>query len=299
MLALIAGTGDLPPALVARLPAKPLICALEGFEPAVTPDIVFRLETLGSLLDTLRSAGVDRLCMAGAIARPQIDPSRIDDATKPLLPVVMTALTQGDDGALRAVIKVFEDAGFTVEAAHDIAPDLLPGPGVLTKSQPADWHRADASAGQGAVADLGARDKGQACVVRMGRVVAVEGPDGTDAMLRAFHADLRQSNDDGLFGMFDAVGDTLGDVADWLSGDAGNPPRTADDGILFKAPKPAQDRRADLPVIGVGTALTAAEAGLAGIVIEAGGVMVLDLPSVVQTLDAQRMFLWVRPKEEG
>jgi hypothetical protein len=32
---------------------------------------------------------------------------------------------------------------------------------------------------------------------------------------------------------------------------------------------------------------------LAGIVIEAGAVMVIDLPQVLSVLDAQRMFLWV------
>jgi DUF1009 family protein len=67
-------------------------------------------------------------------------------------------------------------------------------------------------------------------------------------------------------------------------------------GILFKAPKPTQDQRADLPLIGLRTVMMAAEAGLDGIVIEAGGVMVLDLPTVRKVLDAQGMFLWVRPR---
>jgi DUF1009 family protein len=43
--------------------------------------------------------------------------------------------------------------------------------------------------------------------------------------------------------------------------------------------------------------MLAAKAGLAGIVIEAGGVMVLDLAAVIETLNAHGMFLWVRPRE--
>lgn len=300
MLALIAGTGDLPPALLARLPEKPLVCALEGTMPAVPVDMVFRIETLGSFLETLKLSGVDQVCMAGAISRPQIDPSRIDDATKPLLPILMQAIAMGDDGALRAVIGILQDAGLSVLAAHQIAPDLLPPAGIPTLAKPADWHREDAVAGEAAVAEMGARDQGQACVVRLGQVRATEGPDGTDAMLRRFHEDLDRSNDgDIVSSVIDGVGDALGDIADWLSGDEGAAPKTADDGILFKAPKPGQDRRADLPVIGVGTAIAAAEAGLAGIAVEAGGVMVLDLPGVIATLDAQRMFLWVRPKGDA
>jgi len=65
-------------------------------------------------------------------------------------------------------------------------------------------------------------------------------------------------------------------------------------GILFKAPKPGQDRRADLPVIGPDTARNVVAAKLSGIVIEDGGVMVLDLPQVRRILDAAGAFLWVR-----
>jgi hypothetical protein len=66
-------------------------------------------------------------------------------------------------------------------------------------------------------------------------------------------------------------------------------------GILFKAPKPGQDRRADLPVIGPGTAEGVARAGLSGIVIEAGGVMMLDASDTLARLDGAGLFLWVRP----
>ena len=69
-------------------------------------------------------------------------------------------------------------------------------------------------------------------------------------------------------------------------------------GILFKGPKPNQDRRADLPVIGVGTAQGVVAAGLDGIVIEAGGVMVLDLPEVLEILDGADKVLWVRPRTQ-
>lgn len=257
MLALIAGTGDLPPAIVARLNVVPVVCALDGFVPSVPVDVTFRLETLGSLLADLKTRGVTQICMAGAIQRPQIDPSMIDAATLPLVPVVMAALAQGDDGALRAVIGVFEAAGFVVKAAHEIAPDLLPQAGIATKATPLAVHRGDAGVGEAVVAQMGAADIGQACVICDGLAVATEGAAGTAAML-------------------DSV--------------------TATGGILFKAPKPGQDRRADLPVIGLETVAQVVTAGLAGIVIEADGVMVLDYDGVCAALDAQGLFLWVRPR---
>lgn len=268
MLALIAGTGDLPPALVAALPQRPLILGLSGNDPKVTPDFTFRVEHLGSVLKQLKDKGVTRVCMAGAITRPDIAPDAIDAATMPLVPQLQAALVHGDDGALRMVIAIFEAAGMQIVAAHEIAPGLLPEPGVQTKAKPDDMAKTDAKVGEAVLAEMGRSDSGQACVIRSSSVVAKEGPDGTDAMLMR------------------------------LATDHDRPGRTGDKiGILFKGPKPNQDRRADLPLIGPGTVFAAVNAGLAGIVIEAGGVMVLNQDEVLRRLDDHGMFLWVRPRD--
>lgn len=252
MLALIAGTGALPAALVERLQKAPLICAVDGYAPTLPVDISFRIEHLGSFLNRLKEKGIDQICMAGAVRRPTIEIDAIDSATRPLVPMIQTALTSGDDGALRAIIAVFEDQGFDVVAAHTLAPDLLP-----EATAPMGRHEVDARIGASEIALMGVADIGQACVVQRGQVIAREGPEGTDAMLSE-----------------------LEDVTD---------------AILFKAPKPQQDRRADLPLIGPETARLAVSVGLAGIVIEAGGVMVLDHDEVVEILNAHGLFLWVRP----
>ncbi len=290
MLALIAGTGDLPPALVTRLPARPLVCAMAGFRPAITPDLTFRIEHLGSFLNALHARGVTEVCMAGAVTRPMIDPAAIDAATKPLVPRIMEAIAQGDDGALRAIIAIFEGAGLAVRAAHDIAPDLLPEAGVLTRTPVSLATRQDAVSAEQTVAEMGRADIGQACIVRGGRVLAREGQAGTDAMLAQF-----APSDDPLWGAVDGLGAVLGSAAEWLSGEQGEPV-DARGAILFKAPKPDQDRRADLPVIGPQTAKGVVAAGLAGIVVEHQGVMVLERDVVLSVLDAAGLFLWVRPK---
>lgn len=264
MLALIAGQGELPAALVARLPQRPLVCAMQGFAPDIAADLTFRLEHLGSLLTVLHKRGVRHICMAGAVRRPPIDPTEIDAATVPLVNRIVGALAKGDDGALRAIIAIFEEAGFTVVGAHEIAPDLIPPVGVLTTTGPSPETPADARCGQETLLQMGAADSGQACVLRAGEVLVREDAAGTDAMLARLR---RAEGADGI----DARG-----------------------AILFKGPKPQQDRRADLPVIGPATARAAVAAGLAGIVIEAQGVMVLDLPTVIATLDQAGLFLWVR-----
>ncbi len=260
MLALIAGQGGLPGALVQAPDDAPLVASLEGFTPDnLTPDITFRLETLGSLLTELKLRGVDEVCLAGAVRRPSVDMNAVDAATKPLVPVIVKALRDGDDGALRAIIEVFEQAGFAVRAAHEICPGLLPAIGTETVAKPTPDDDEEIIRAGTVLAALGAADIGQACVVHRGQILAVEAGFGTDWML------------DSLAARPDGRG-----------------------GLLFKAPKPGQDRRADLPVIGPDTVKRAAKAGLDGIVIEAGGVIVLDRAATIAAANDAGLFLWVR-----
>jgi len=289
-LALIAGEGGVPPHLVRVLLARgevPLLCEVEQFPSQVAGDLPrlgFRLETFGSLLVELRTRGVTRLCMAGAMRRPEGDPSRIDAATAPLVPRLSAAMAKGDDGTLREIVAIVEEAGIAVIGAVEIAPDLLPEAGVLAGALHPDV-RASMPAAEAALAEMGRSDTGQAVVLRGGTVIAREDARGTDPML----ADLAQGADWTLDPL-DIADRALGAAADWLSAaDAQDAPA-----FLYKAPKPGQEMRVDMPVIGPDTVVRAAAAGLAGIVIEAGGVMVLDRARVIEALAGARMFLWVR-----
>lgn len=261
MLALIAGRGLLPVEVQRHAVAAGeavIVCALEGVETDIATDIRFRIEKLGGLLKTLRKRGVTRVCMAGGIDRPKISLAPLDAATLPLLPRVRAALSKGDDGALREVIAILEDKGFEVVAAHDLVPDALPAAGIFTGTDPDERMRKDAAKGEAVAHGLSVLDIGQACIVRGGQVIAVEAQPGTDWML-----------------------------ASLTGGEAGG-------GILYKAPKQGQDQRVDLPVIGPETVRRAATAGLRGIVIEAGGVMLLDPTSCRAAADAAGLTIWVR-----
>ncbi|RBI85092.1 LpxI family protein [Rhodosalinus halophilus] len=297
MLALIAGEGALPAAVAAAQTRAPLICALRGHVPeGLTPDITFRLETLGGLMEMLRAQGVTEVCLCGAIGRPAIDLGAIDDLTWPMVPRMREALQRGDDGALRVALELFEGEGFGIVAAHEAAPSLLPPAGVLTEAQPRPDTAAEADLGAQVVAEMGAADQGQACVIRGARVVAREQADGTDAMLARLAPPRGGAPAQGAGDPFswaaDMMGDMLGGAADWLSGQEAEAEARA--GILYKAPKPDQDRRADLPTIGPRTVPAVAAAGLAGIVVSAGGVIVLDRAATVAACDRAGLFLWVR-----
>lgn len=182
-----------------------------------------------------------------------------------------------------------------VSAAHDIVPDVLPPAGVLTRSGPGAAAERDVARAVAAHRSMGAADVGQALVVAQGMVIAVEAQPGTDWMLASLLARGGERLPTG--GLFD---DPFGVAADMFGGPAvGSRPRRdpslPEGGLLYKAPKPGQDLRADLPAIGPATVRGAVAAGLEGIVIEAGGVMLLDRDEAVRAADAGGLFLWVRP----
>ncbi|MEM9425510.1 MAG: UDP-2,3-diacylglucosamine diphosphatase LpxI [Pseudomonadota bacterium] len=258
MLALIAGQGGLPGELVAAVEDRPLIAALDGFSPdAVQPDIVFRIEHLGSFIAELTARGVTEVCFAGAVRRPPIDQSAIDAATLPLVPRIAAAIGQGDDAVLRTILQIFEDAGFHVVGASALAPALLPRAGLLVGGVPAA-AQPDIARARAIHAAMGTVDTGQALVVHKGQALALEGLFGTDWMLASLAA-----RPDGR------------------------------GGVLFKAPKAEQDRRVDLPTIGPDTVSAAAAAGLDGIVIEADGVLVLGRDQVVASADSHGLFVLI------
>lgn len=260
MLALIAGQGALPAHLVAACDTRPLIASLERFPPdTVTPDLTFRIERLGSFLQTLKDKGVRDVCFAGSLQRVPLDATEIDPATLPLVPRMMEALQSGDDAALRAVLTFFEDAGLTIRAAQDIAPDLLPDTGTLSDAQPDEAAKEDAMRAQAILETMGGADIGQACVVHKGQALAVEAQYGTAWMLESL-----KNRPDGQ------------------------------GGLLMKAPKPKQDHRIDLPAIGPDTIAQTKAAGLSGIVVQQGGVMILERAQTIKDADAAGLFIWVR-----
>lgn len=291
---MIAGQGALPRRVAKALAGTDwFACHLDGFLPeGVGQSRGFRLEELGGFLTSLKDADVAQVVFAGDIARPALDPSRVDGATQPLLPRILQGLRDGDDAALRAVIATFEEAGLRVVAPSDLDPTLTELP---LAGQPGEVDLADIARAVDVHAALSPIDVGQGVVVARGRVLAIEAAPGTDFMLATLAARPPQPPRAAAGGF-----DLFGGAADWLSGgpaQSGLPPfDKPDGGVFFKAPKLGQDRRIDLPAIGPETIRRCAAAGLNGLALEQGGVMVLEPEDVAAQLRSSGLFLaaWSR-----
>jgi DUF1009 family protein len=206
------------------------------------------------------------------VARPDFTSLVPDLKGLMLLPKAIAAARKGDDALLRLLVGEFEKAGFAVEGAHEVMEDLSLRAGPLGAHAPSEADLADARKALEVARAIGRLDVGQAAVVAHGLVLAVEAQEGTDAMLAR-----------------------VAELPPHLRGRPG-----AGVGVLAKAPKPIQETRVDLPTIGLATLQGVARAGLAGIVGEAGRLLVLDREAVIALADELGVFvLGVEPPKDG
>jgi lipid-A-disaccharide synthase len=237
------------------------IVAIEGeADPGIArfPHTWVSWGQVGRMVTTLRNTGA--MVIAGGVRRPDLWKLRPDWGFFVSLPQILEMMAGGgDDSVLSRVVRFFEAKGIEVRGAHEVVPDLLAGAGPAGALSLDPHARADAELGFAVRAALGVLDAGQAVVTDGGRVLAIEGAEGTDAMLRRV-ADLRGARQS-----------------------------TAPGGVLTKGPKPGQELRVDMPAIGPRTVEAVAGAGLAGVAIEAGAVLLLDRDDAIAAADANRI----------
>lgn len=263
-LGIIAGGGHLPALLLAHCQKRGVqsfAIALEGF--ADHPDVfkadheVIGLSRVGKIIKALKDKNCSHVCMIGPIKKPSLRSIIPDARGALLLPKLLGAAGQGDDALLRVVISELEGEGLTVLGIHEIMPGLLPKVGPLGDISPDEDAQADIVQGFQTAKHLGALDIGQAVIVQNQVVIGVEAVEGTDALLaRCAPLMLNQGG-----------------------------------GVLIKACKPQQERRADLPTIGLKTLEGVAEAGLKGIAIEAGRSLVVDRDAVRDRANVLGLFV--------
>lgn len=217
----------------------------------------------GRIVRLAREAGARDVVFIGNLVRPSLKDLRFDWRALRALPRIYRAFRGGDDHLLKSIGRIFEGDGFRMLGAHEIAPEILAPAGDFGAFKPSARDVADAARGLAVIDAIGAFDIGQAVVVADNRVLAVEAAEGTDGMLERI-AGLRR---DGRIKSPEGVG------------------------VLVKAAKPSQDRRFDLPSIGPATIAAVSGAGLGGVAIRAGDVIVAEAAAMVAEADRAGLFV--------
>jgi DUF1009 family protein len=262
-VALIAGQG-LYPVLVAQAVRRAGgSLRLIAFDEETPPDLIatfpeserrtLLVGQLGRMLKALKEFDAGYAIMAG-----QITPRRLFKGLHPDLKatkILFSLKRRNAETIFGAIAREIEALGVTLLDARAFLDDQLASPGGMTgQSFPIDRDYLDHGVH---IARESARlDIGQGCVVRKGTVLAVEAFEGTDEMLRRA----------GTF--------------------------KTDEALFVKTVKARQDFRFDVPCFGLRTLETMREAKLTAAALEAGKVIILDKPAVLQQARAWGIHLW-------
>ena len=269
-IAILAGSGQLPIQLVQHLERTGQDYRVLAFRGFAAPELRKRAQATVDLLDlktitgTLESWHPKAVALVGAVRRPGFSALLGAYSLLRNRQEVMEVIARGDDQVLRGAVMLLEERGHKVVGAHELAPGLVAPPNLQGAVLLSQEDREAVTVGLDLLNSLSAFDIGQAAIVSRRHVLAIEGPEGTDRMLRRVRG-MRQS---------------------WLG-----LRRRKEGGVLIKAAKRGQDLRVDMPTIGPRTVAEAARAGLSGIAVGQGSTLVLDQEETLRMADRLGLFL--------
>ncbi len=257
---LLAGAGRLPEAFVeaARARGHRVHCVgIVGLASERLPELSDSFEwvpiaKVGRAIRSFKRAGVRRIVMLGKVEkRLWFQPLRffryLPDWRMIHLCLKYLRHDKKDDTFSLAVIREFERDGLTFDSALDYCPELLVKHGFLTRRRPSSAQWEDIKFGWQVAKELGRLDIGQTVAVCERAVLALEAIEGTDEAIRRAGQLCRK-------GGFTVV----------------------------KVAKPQQDRRFDVPTVGLSTIQTMYESGGRVLAIEAGQTILVDEREVVE-----------------
>lgn len=264
-LGVIAGGGALPVKIVAASRARSApfhVIRLAGMTDSdldQAPGDDCAIGEAGKIIRVLKRENCDAAVFAGHVPRPDFSSLKADWRGAAMLPKVLAAAARGDGALLSVLVETLESEGIMVIGVEEAVQDLAAPAGAIGSLSPSEQNMADIRKAASVVQALGPFDVGQGAVVAAGLVLAIEAAEGTDAMLTRC-AELPN-------------GVNLG-------------------GVLVKRPKPGQELRIDLPVVGSETLRGAARAGLAGVAVEQGVALIIDIDQVAALADELGLFVY-------
>jgi hypothetical protein len=264
-LGLIAGAGGLPieAARLLRGQGYSLFAiAFRGLtdsalEKGVDDSRWLQLGQLEAMAEALHEMGTRQLIFVGKVPKALLFMGQgIAEPDAEAIRLLSEERDRGDEPLMQAIARWLEGRGFRLCDQGEMLAPMLASVGSLSTRSPSQTELADFAVGWPVVAQLGRVGIGQCVVVNRGSILAVEAIEGTDAVIRR-------------------------------AGELGGGGAT-----VIKASRPGQDRRFDLPAVGVGTIDAICESGASGLAIEAGSTLVLDQRNMMEAADRANIAVW-------
>ena len=264
VLGIIAGNGVYPQLVAAaarKAGVKKIVAA--GFTDETDPllrqyvDVLewMRVGQLGRLLKFFRAQHIHHAIMAGQIAPKNLFDLRPDMKAMMLLAKLKQRNAESIFAAIANELATLE---VDLLPATTFLEDSLAHCGLIAGPKLSLREQEDVELGWKVAKEIARLDIGQTVVVKNGTIVAVEALEGTNEAIKR--------------------GGTLARKG----------------AVMIKVPKPNQDMRFDVPVIGVETIRVASEARLRVIAIEAGKTLLLEKDAIIDLAEREKISIVAR-----
>lgn len=266
-IVLIAGSGELPARVVESAQRHQLDLRVYTLDRAnlgalkkmLGPAVRYIKHPgrLNQTFDWLHQDGATSVVFAGKVSKSMLLRSLVLDSRGRSW--VQKQMKFNDDSIMWSLISELHGEGIEVLPQVDFLREYFVPVGCYTHRPPTDDEEQDLAFGFSLAKEMGRLDVGQTVVVSNGMVLAIEAIEGTDEAIRR--------------------------TRKWAAKRGG---------VVCKVEKPNQDRRFDVPTVGVKTLRSMKHAGLKVLAVEAGKTFVVDKEKVIDTANRWGMTLVAR-----
>jgi len=254
-IAIIAGSGNLPVQIATQNRDFFVLC-IQGYSCPSSfknkSETVSLFEPL-LLLNILKSNNITHVVMAGKIDRPSNSSNISNEKANELINKIISV---GDNSALNYIQDFFNKNGFEILPVNAILKNCFFAKGFyqeeLFSQNFKDFVRKSSKFGVDLLNTISKFDVGQSVVVKNKLVYAIEGLEGTNAMIDRVGRLYNQDKNINSFGP-----------------------------VLIKIPKIGQNTNLDLPAIGLETVKKCKNLRFSSIVVSSKGTLIVELNKVV------------------
>ncbi len=217
------------------------------------------LGQFGKIISILKKYKCRKILFAGRVKKPELTKLKLDFKGVYYIPRILKKSKLGDAAILKEIIKILKKEKIKTISSTTFTPELSLVRGIYTKLKPDKNDKRDIKNSLNALRRTGDYTYTQGAVSRDNKLIAIEGTNGTDSMLKKIKTSEKDKK-----------------------------------GVLVKLPKKKQDLRVDLPTIGINTLKLCKKVGIKGIVLQHKNNIFLEKKKCIKFANKNKMFIYIK-----
>lgn len=264
-LGIIAGKGALPQKIYEYCKANKIECFIAYISEQDEDSIIsknshfFKIGEVGKILKFFKQHKCNDLILAGSLKKPNFKKIKIDFKGFILLGKILRNKLAGDNAMLTTIISFLEKNKFNIIEVDKIVPNLHLEKGNNNKIKLTNNIKNDIKFGVEILKSLSQYDIGQAIIIQNKRIIGIEAVEGTDELILRSKEYIEDNNYPAL---------------------------------LIKILKTNQDRRADLPTIGIKTIENMHRSNIKGVAIDVENCIVIEKEDICKYAEEKNIFIY-------